>query len=385
MRNWIRAKLKARKGSDASKPSLPLLPTRRSCALSELDVSFQSRQPRSAFFRMPYEIRRQILVLAFGERIVHVDIRPPSSAPNGAVDGPSAGTNQTWCWTGSVCRRTYLPHIEPFFEDNCRWNTDPMPDDVALNIGALGWLQTSRWAYVEGVNVLYGTNTFHIPDYITLVNNTLTYPVHPLIENLPKLILPKRLATITTLEIMIQIPDEKLLNPDAALSIIPAHFSGLKRLRVHITGDIWPRENRNRVPKEQIRRRAEISERELLTAVDGMYRKFGHQLDYCQVALHTSIFQPLVNVARRDGAKPGKRESFQAYYGFGSYWRDVSDTSGSSKELPGDRGYWVSDGRHPTIHHSDLGLTTGHHLMLMQTYDDQDICAMHRVTGCPAV
>jgi hypothetical protein len=58
-----------------------------------------------------------------------------------------------------------------------------------IPVGAMGWLLTCRQAYVEGIDVLYGTNTMHI-NGAAIVNQ------------LPKFLVPARLATIRAVELV---------------------------------------------------------------------------------------------------------------------------------------------------------------------------------------
>ncbi|KAM6511401.1 hypothetical protein FALCPG4_016408 [Fusarium falciforme] len=63
----------------------------------------------------------------------------------------------------------------------------------------MGWLLACRQAYAEGIAVLYGTNTFHI----------LT---QEFLGRLPQLLLPARLASISSLEIVLPLELEEERN-----------------------------------------------------------------------------------------------------------------------------------------------------------------------------
>jgi hypothetical protein len=149
---------------------------------------------------------------------------------------------------------------------------------------------------------------------------------------------------------MIEIPEEKQSDPAAVLNLVPATFPQLRHLRLHIGGHIWPQEGDQRVPSAQIRRRAEVTERTLLVAVDNMYRQLGPDLKDCEVAIYSTIFQPLINVARRGGAKMGRGMGIGSRCG--AYWRPLPELPSAPNNHTGiascseERGYWVSDGKY---------------------------------------
>jgi hypothetical protein len=148
-------------------------------------------------FQLPYDIRSIILMMAFGERTFHVDIFREEE-------------EQAWQWRGAICRRNYstlqwnmlrLPSMR-----NVRyawvgpWN-DPCLQGVygrqckgkfpeEYHVGIIGFLLSCRQAYTEGVDILYSANCINIQS-------------EPLLLHLPQLILPNRLASITSLEIVI--------------------------------------------------------------------------------------------------------------------------------------------------------------------------------------
>jgi hypothetical protein len=151
------------------------------------------------FKRIPPETRRRILIQAFGERPMHFDLRlmhppskhqpqpktypprklgPPPPPPwrhaniRGAMDESKP---LQWQWRSSVCHRL-SPGIQPaepvryassgrdwcFRGSGYRCEDWPGEGPAKCCIGATGWLRTCRQAYVEGAEVLYGTNQFCI-------------------------------------------------------------------------------------------------------------------------------------------------------------------------------------------------------------------------------
>ncbi|KAL2020082.1 hypothetical protein VTK56DRAFT_8886 [Thermocarpiscus australiensis] len=94
----------------------------------------------SAFFQMlPPELRRHVLMHAFGDRTLHIQLpacvclRPDDCSP--AIDG---------------CTRNYS------------WEKKEWKKEEPWVIGVMGWLRCCHQAYLEGVEVLYATNTFHV-------------------------------------------------------------------------------------------------------------------------------------------------------------------------------------------------------------------------------
>ncbi|KAJ6441330.1 cyanamide hydratase [Purpureocillium lavendulum] len=182
------------------------------------------------FDHLPAEVRREILLLAFGERTLHMDLsfraplnlvprKPCESWPLHAgilseslASGSHlvAGRGKRWRWFGCVCHR-FPPgetgHLSFGRRRNNPWNHFREPDsDRCLEgagecnrwpgkwpdkcqIGVLGWLLTCRQAYAEGVEVLYKTNTIHIES-----------PV--LLRSIQDLIPRQRLSDITSLELL---------------------------------------------------------------------------------------------------------------------------------------------------------------------------------------
>ncbi|KAI8940057.1 hypothetical protein NX059_003776 [Plenodomus lindquistii] len=183
---WVRKHLVFRSGREKkqSKDQLPFLPSSRR-PLTPTSSSFSTAT--SPFFQLPYDIRHAIILMAFGQRTLHVDI---------------VHREGTWHWRGGVCIRNFqevLPSMRykwlgPCF-DACtdgmesRKNTGGILD--AHDIGIMGFLLSCRQAYTEGINVLYSANCISIK-------------TEPLLLHLPKLILHNRLASITSLEVIVE-------------------------------------------------------------------------------------------------------------------------------------------------------------------------------------
>ncbi|KAI1416112.1 hypothetical protein F5Y13DRAFT_206133 [Hypoxylon sp. FL1857] len=183
-----------------SPPVPPWLPDERPRPLTAV-ASSPAATANSRFFQcLAPEIRHLILVEAFGERTLHLDLRlehplkkdsnivnaRPTRHANAQLFHPSLRDNtqpQEWTWWSCVCHRRspssdFRPHPpgvglhseEPAL-DCCRDPSGLPPSSCELYpgqlpgkcfIGVIGWLLACRQAYIEGIHVLYSTNRFHI-------------------------------------------------------------------------------------------------------------------------------------------------------------------------------------------------------------------------------
>jgi len=145
--------------------SLPVLPRFTAPVLAgPLRLPSASDGP---FFRLlPAELRREILVHAFGGRTIHLDlfytyadIRTPHTTADTELCHARA-----WRWRVWSCHRH--PSAPAIL---CQCPSGAAPTDCAAHWTpcavrglASGWLRASRRAYAEGVEVLYGSNTFFV-------------------------------------------------------------------------------------------------------------------------------------------------------------------------------------------------------------------------------
>ena len=159
-------------------PPLEPLPSPRPRPITPSNDSLPCHpQNQSPFFSLlPPEIRRAILLYAFGNRTVHMDLsfeRPMLDCPiiePGAATLPHAAFNekrdaseaQQWRWRSSVCHRNapwypsnhrwwlmgwHRPDIDPCMEGNgfaCRAWLGDWP--AKCQVGALGWVLSCRQA-----------------------------------------------------------------------------------------------------------------------------------------------------------------------------------------------------------------------------------------------
>ncbi|USP74836.1 hypothetical protein yc1106_02110 [Curvularia clavata] len=133
--------------------------------------------------------------MAFGGLVLHMD---------------AVHEEKSWRWEGAVCNRNgakLLPSMRYGWigpsNDSCirqmkdhkrSWPTNPdafVAGPETWCIGIMGFLLSCRQAYAEGIEVLYSTN------YISMHSEFL-------LSHLPKLIPHNRLASITSLEIVVK-------------------------------------------------------------------------------------------------------------------------------------------------------------------------------------
>ncbi|KAH6889136.1 hypothetical protein B0T10DRAFT_47503 [Thelonectria olida] len=181
------------------------------------------------FGRLPPEIRSCIQVMAFGDRTIHMDLRfdhpfnlvekrpYPAWAIHARIHSQTIADNSHlrdsqemgWRWFGCVCHRypprgTYLslgrrrnlpwghfrePDIDLCLKGSGLCNEWPGEWPLKCQIGIMGWLLSCRNAYVEGIDILYSTNTIHIAS-----------PV--LLRSIQDIIPQPRLSEMTSLELV---------------------------------------------------------------------------------------------------------------------------------------------------------------------------------------
>jgi hypothetical protein len=176
---WVKKQLRSKPSpKKQSTDQLPFLPSLRpSITLTSFDTQ------ACLFFQVPYDIRSMILSMAFGGRTLHVDIVRQEAG---------------WQWRGAVCYRNMsrLPSMRyawlgPWNDPCMQWvyeRKGKFPEEY--NVGIMGFLLSCRQAYTEGIDVLYSANCISIQS-------------EPLLLHLPQLIPPNRLASITSLEMVI--------------------------------------------------------------------------------------------------------------------------------------------------------------------------------------
>ncbi|KAJ1329830.1 hypothetical protein MN608_06566 [Microdochium nivale] len=247
-------------------PPPPLLPVERPHPVTPAEASTPAPVHNlGVFARLPAELRQQILVAAFGRRELHLDLRlvPRRWRPLHSRQGDSAhgrgsapwsgNTPKTnpqdereWRWYGCVCHRQPPWRGARTFswlhEDHCLEGeanlcaVHPPPPGKPRGtcdyiIGVLGWLCTSRQAYVEGVQVLYGTNVFILES-----QELLDLLLDPVQASQGHVVLLQHLALVKSLEVRIDTMLFQTPGKDYSGSYLPnwnrrqslPHLSGLQ-------------------------------------------------------------------------------------------------------------------------------------------------------------
>ncbi|KAI8962026.1 hypothetical protein F5Y11DRAFT_357239 [Daldinia sp. FL1419] len=311
----------------------------------------------SSFFqRIPAEVRRMILIEAFGDRIVHLDLRfdhpmvylsdeeaqkqrnhcgielGQSRRPKRDATRPKA-----WRWFSCVCHRDTESCVrgtgsvsEPYTDiclggtaRSCRGWRGEFP--YKCFIGVMGWLLTCRQAYTEGIAILYSTNTFHISN-------------GDMLHALPGLIRTEHRDMITSVELMWQLDlsintSSGWDNLTALVRAVPNAFSGLRKLYVCL-GGAWKPPAIN--PDDCV---GEL-EASVLELMDEMVRKLGPQLQECNIAVPVSIFWLQRDYGIRQGNKfePGPGQVSDRV------WRPLEPLQEPRNEEGFESGYWIREG-----------------------------------------
>lgn len=344
LREWLRRKLRRKRKTSTTPtwpedpppdPELPLLPTNRR-NISTVSLLDKENSP-SFFSLLPAEIRRQIYMEAFGARTYHMDLDYDFGDPHDR-DSTVWQWPTGWKWWSCVCKRHLL--LNPPW-DSCLF--PPTSRDVCGNVngtyarkkpeeyclGVMGWLLTCRQAYIEGIDVLFRTNTIHIRN-------------HVLLQNLPKMVLPQRLASITALELSYEFCADPHTDPhtvhnsehqkrewdqyDRFMSTVAPAFKSLQKVYLYVAFMSNMRaEWTYNVDKDM---------RYFLGPVDEMVRKLAPKLKVCQLALPERCFDAYqagtsATMIERGGTGKGSWEMF---------WRTVPMQQDAEVSL----GYWVA-------------------------------------------
>ncbi|KAL5353303.1 hypothetical protein ACLOAV_001339 [Pseudogymnoascus australis] len=388
---WLRKKLQQRKKKATAlirnKDLLPLLPADRPSILtpstsSEHLVSFDSY---GLFQRLPYEIRRRILVEAFGGRTLHMDLEfnhplVRKSGPQTEISHCDLGSNlirdtnirKGWQWFGCVCHRpdewpagsTFdsmlgqpwkdgerKPKTRPCEDRCCRGTPNPSECGPLRGegqysqcfIGIMGWLLACRQAYADGIDILFSTNTFHLksPD---------------LQQNLQRIILPQRLRAITNLEMcwfekygtclraLQEDPTREDSELHALCRMVPQAFPRVLSLDIAIlcdirpTGDDFPdtRWATRGVRARTLKLSTLAIEQSILGPFENMLRTLGPAREF-SITIPMLAWSILLN-QHHTLYGPNLRIEWYCYRSEGRFWKVLD---------PGNElGYWISCGHH---------------------------------------
>lgn len=341
---------------------LPILPNPRPRALTpsltpgEDGISSSAPIPlyqKSCFWlKVPPNIRRDILRLAFGDTRLHIYLHyhyrnappdPGSKYHCRLVTEPESWGNKRfpvtdqsqaegWQWRGSRCHR-YPPNmakdpgpmthrgLKGPWDDYCCNGGDPdiceawrdEEGSSACNIGVMGWLLSCRQNYMETVEVLYSTNTLMLGEVC-------------MVEHLPFLIPPQRFEMMTSLEITWSLKTHYTANQDyddmdeSHLRLVfdllsPSKFPALRRLYIWFAKDRPCWLNINGI---------ETYQKIILEQLD-LFVKERTNLQECGFALPRCFFKRILAAAR--GITLDKVEEWEllpVVPPHGQVWRDVN-------------------------------------------------------------
>lgn len=375
LRKWLRGR------SSDHPPELPALPNPRPRPITPAPTDLVSTKESSLFFQvLPPEIRRRILIDAFGERTVHLDVRlehpilspsalarvPPRRRrhANAQLFHPSlrdTKRHREWTYWSCICHRTYpswrtrepglsLSSEEPS-SDCCR-RADGLPPDcceyydawqdegVRCFVGATGWLLACRRAYAEGVEVLYATNRFHLASVA-------------LLSRLPRLLLARRLKSIRELELVADLHvgssvmwDDgrsdcaELAGFRMVLAQLPQMMPSLAFLHLSLQGELYHKLDWKSLGDRKV---YEIVEAHL-EDVDSVVRSLPKLVE-CRVALLSTCYRARKIVEK--GCDISWRRGVDQQPE--RLWRELPVVSGSTNEdndpSSAVKGYWIVHGK----------------------------------------
>jgi hypothetical protein len=168
--------------------------------------------------------------------------------------------------------------------------------------------------------VLYSTNTFHLASL-------------DLVKHLPLLILPQRLASIKSLEMVWDLQASVDSSTyEAMLDVVMSALPSLQKLHISIDHCLRMAPGIG----DYVDRR----EQELLVPMDDMMRKkIGPKLQDCQIALPCRLYYALYDRARSAGARVQRSAPGSLHWE--QFWRSVPVEQGGKSQ---NEGYWVRNG-----------------------------------------
>ncbi|KAJ5124281.1 uncharacterized protein N7515_008106 [Penicillium bovifimosum] len=206
IKRWTKKFIHSKATVDEPEEAPPPLPFLNTPAIRQPTEACRQSYPSNygLLGRLPLEIRQEILVFAFGQRTLHVDLRygppyQPQAEPDNKLRAGHA-QQSTWQWFSCECHRwrkssdafVAHPDVRPPFDDHCvpKWSysrgyTEPHVPPGCY-IGIMGWLLACHMAYQDGMEILFTRNTFHLSGL-------------ELQLNLSQLLHPQRLASISSL------------------------------------------------------------------------------------------------------------------------------------------------------------------------------------------
>ncbi|KAH7186665.1 hypothetical protein BKA60DRAFT_588221 [Fusarium oxysporum] len=379
---WMNSKRHSRQRTPQN-PEMPRLPNPRPYTLtpSPSQEQITTLSETVPFFRLPLELRRKILIHAFGNRTVHMDLAlaHPLREPLNEERTCYRSTNPAhrfyqeaghlwpytkenlgldrsrpkyWQWRGCVCHRLPPPrfkitldfhsYIKPADDRCCEgwaafctlWTKRTDKPDSCW-IGAMGWMALDLPPSVR-TEVLYGTNTIHISS-------------KPLLTNLSTLIPPRSLSLISSLEVVFWLetyeqqgkafPNLQQLEKD--LLILDTHFPSLLSIHLGLRLDLpIIEDNRTNIK----RRPAYVLD--MLQSIDAFLKRrgdkpeFGHLRDPLLLSISQSAYKDFQNEVRHNDQYYVRKSGVQV-------WRPLSpgpfvlDDKGDICNETASNGYWI--------------------------------------------
>ncbi|KAF2659548.1 hypothetical protein K491DRAFT_689159 [Lophiostoma macrostomum CBS 122681] len=317
-------------------------------------LSVADPKTSSPFFQvLPTEIRRQILVEAFGKQRLH--IRLDRSLPPARKWRKKS--RETWLWASPRCHRD-APTL-PFLSCIYAW------DDLCLDrsckeinyhstmcdhtLGAMGWILASRQAYIEGIDVLYATNIINVSQKHVMLN-------------IQELLLPSHLASIRSLEVKWDLevmqfnPDSSSWGKDISRMELRPLFKAIRSSLPHLHKLLISLHTRFRCGSLDAAIFTGVLELmdELLQNLSGLQETY--------IAFPHSVFEGFRTDLAKRNVEPTYGELFRSGWFSRPIWwngetrslrRDKSEMSeGTVADVQADtRGYWIVDGLDDTLRH----------------------------------
>jgi hypothetical protein len=190
---------------------------------------------------------------------------------------------------------------------------------------------------MEGIDVLYATNTFHTAS-------------KAMILSLPSILLPQRLASIASVELLWDFAPFPSIHPEVVkpplsdmasfrlfLDAVPATFPAARKLHISLQGRLYPTRTVNGLTRwdSSLDRTDEI-----LRPVDELVARLGPHVTDFSLGIPSSLYQQ-----QRDKALKNNDPVEQAHRGQRErHWRPLSEGGGGDGDGDGDggrTGYWV--------------------------------------------
>jgi hypothetical protein len=168
-----------------------------------------------------------------------------------------------------------------------------------------------------------------------------------MIVHLPQLLLPQRLSSIKSVEMLWHLHlyqgsvphgllDSGLATFHSLLDCLPSTFPHLRKLYVSLQGDLKPKN----VPLHKL---MDVSEPVIMKPVDDMVRRLGPHVQECHIAIPFTLYEPRRYKATGTTLKTGWRIRNE----WQRFWRQLPDTGtgDNGARTAHLRGYWVDLGQ----------------------------------------